>query len=65
MALPSGRRLVPGPGNAGHAVQWPVRLPEGTYYWSVQALDASDGASPFAPEQVFRDEVGANGAPTR
>ncbi|NBC17144.1 MAG: hypothetical protein GVY18_07495, partial [Bacteroidetes bacterium] len=53
MALPSGRRLVPGRGNAGHNLSWAVRgLPEGTYYWSVQALDGSQQASAFAEEQL-------------
>lgn len=28
-------------------------LPEGRYYWSVQAIDASAGASPFALEHSF------------
>jgi hypothetical protein len=51
MSLPGGRRLVPQPGNAGYGTRWTLRgLPEGTYYWSVQAVDASFVGSPFADE---------------
>jgi hypothetical protein len=55
-ALPDGRKLVPGPGNLG----WRTNLilgslnPGRTYYWSVQAVDASFAGGPFAPEQSFR-----------
>lgn len=30
-----------------------LRLKPGTYYWSVQAIDAAFAGSPFAPEQAF------------
>ena len=54
-ALPDGRKLVPGHGNLG----WRTNLilgglkPGRTYYWSVQAVDASFAGGPFAPEQSF------------
>jgi len=57
---PTGARLLAGPGNAG----WPQqRLLRGlvsgrTYYWSVQAVDASFVAGPFAPEQSFTFDAG-------
>ncbi|MBL9127258.1 MAG: VCBS repeat-containing protein, partial [Verrucomicrobiales bacterium] len=50
----TGRRRVSGTGNVG-----PLRLrqlgdlPDGTYYWSVQAVDAAYAASAFAAEQSF------------
>ncbi len=54
MALPNGRRLIPGAGNVGHRLEWELRgLPEGTYYWSVQTIDGSGRTSPFAEEQIF------------
>jgi len=30
-----------------------LRLPRGTYYWSVQAVDGGYRGSAFAPEQTF------------
>ncbi|MDX1545785.1 MAG: VCBS repeat-containing protein [Rhodothermales bacterium] len=54
MALPSGRRLLTARGNADHNLGWSLRgLPSGTYFWSVQALDAAYAGSPFAPEGTF------------
>lgn len=50
----SGRRFIPERGNVDHNTRWTIRnLPEGTYYWSVQAIDAGYLASPFAEEQTF------------
>ena len=55
MAVPeTGHRLLPGLGNAGHNTWWTLRrLPPGTYYWSVQAIDTSFKGSLFAPEASF------------
>jgi hypothetical protein len=53
-ALADGTRLVPQMGNAGPNLSAFYDLPAGfTYYWSVQAVDTSFGASPFAAEQQF------------
>ncbi|MFC2091050.1 FG-GAP-like repeat-containing protein, partial [Bacteroidota bacterium] len=34
-------------GNAEHSLKWRLRLPEGNYYWTVQAVDASFAGSNF------------------
>jgi hypothetical protein len=49
----TGKRRLTGFGNIGHAPRYRLSLPEGTYYWSVQAVDAGFAASLFAPESVF------------
>ena len=50
----TGYRRVPKSGNMGHANQWKIAsLPEGKYYWSVQAVDPAFGGSAFAPEDSF------------
>ena len=42
------------PGNAGTGTSWTLHdLTNGTYYWSVQAIDAVFAASPFATERSF------------
>jgi hypothetical protein len=54
MALTGGLRLVPALGNTQTRTNARYQLPPGqTYYWSVQALDTSFAASPFAAEQQF------------
>lgn len=55
-ALPDGRKLVPGPGNLGWRTSLMLKelKPGRTYYWNVQAVDASFAGGPFAPEQSFR-----------
>ena len=55
MADPSsGLRRVPAMGNAQLNGCWMFRyLPPGTYYWSVQAIDAAFAGSAYAPEQSF------------
>ncbi len=59
MSLSDGTRLVPQAGNVGPNQAWTLRnLPAGTYYWSVQALDASFAASSFAAEGTFVIEEG-------
>jgi fibronectin type 3 domain-containing protein len=50
----SGYRRVPQLGNANHNARWKIdRLPKGTYYYSVQALDHTFAGSAFAPEKSF------------
>lgn len=51
--LENGRRMLPQSGNASNNNSWYVFLPDGTYYWSVQTIDQSFTASPFATEQSF------------
>lgn len=52
--LITGQRLVVGQGNAGHMLYkriYPVT--DGTYYWSVQALDNNFQGSAFSSEQIL------------
>jgi hypothetical protein len=49
----SGYRLVSQAGNMSNDTSWQVNLPDGNYYWSVQALDHSFAGSQFAEEQQF------------
>ncbi|MGC9361905.1 MAG: FG-GAP-like repeat-containing protein [Candidatus Syntrophosphaera sp.] len=55
MADPAtGWRKIAAQGNAGQRLERQISgLPDGDYYWSVQALDNSYAGSPFAGEQVF------------
>jgi len=54
LALGSGRRLVPQTGNVGERTSFTlVGLAPGTYYWSVQAVDAGFVGSPFAVVKSF------------
>ena len=54
MAASDGRRLVAAPGNVPSGTSAVLRgLPPGTYYWSVQAVDAALAFSPFATESSF------------
>jgi hypothetical protein len=55
MADPStGKRFVPSNGNAQQSRRYLLTgLAPGTYHWSVQAIDHSFAASPFAGEKTF------------
>lgn len=45
---------IPGRGNVSHNIGWQLKdLPAGTYYWSVQAIDAAYACSDFASEGAF------------
>ena len=46
----TSRRLISANGNADQATSINLRLPNGSYYWTVQAIDASFAASDFAAE---------------
>jgi|GEM_PF-1003372 len=48
-----GDRKTPTGGNTENNTQWDIQLPNGTYYWSVQAVDASFAGSNFAPEATL------------
>jgi hypothetical protein len=53
-SLPSGKRQIYKMGNAWNSLSFNLScLKEGTYYWKVQALDASYQGSSFSPEQSF------------
>jgi hypothetical protein len=49
----NGLRITAEGGNAGHNLKWKLALPDGTYYWSVQAIDASLSGSLFSQTQKF------------
>jgi predicted nucleotidyltransferase len=52
--LGSGIRKVVSIGNVGQNNSWTIKdLPEGIYYWSVQAIDHSYAGSLFAPTGTF------------
>ena len=53
-SAPNGLRRVARLGNVQANLRWSLtNLSEGTYYWSVQAVDNSYAGSAFAPEQSF------------
>ncbi|MBI1925526.1 PD40 domain-containing protein [Candidatus Poribacteria bacterium] len=50
----TGYRKVPQLGNTNHRNSWTIKnLPDGTYYWSVQAIDSAFAGSAFAAERSF------------
>ncbi|HAP59092.1 MAG TPA: hypothetical protein DCR93_06140, partial [Cytophagales bacterium] len=52
--LANGYRRISGPGNVGWDTAFHLRdIPEGLYYWSVQAIDGGGMASAFATEGTF------------
>ena len=52
--LNDGFRKVSSLGNTNHDTSWTIKnLAEGTYYWSVQAIDNSFAGSNFASEQII------------
>lgn len=53
LSLPNGYRMVAEEGNTGRKRVWDIELKPGTYYWSVQAVDASYAGSVFAEEKSF------------
>jgi hypothetical protein len=54
LSLPDGTRLVPQDGNVGEHTSFGVTgLADGTYYWSVQAVDSGFAGSSFATEGTF------------
>jgi gliding motility-associated-like protein len=57
--LNTGVRKLPRRGNAGARTQMPLlNLPDGTYFWSVQAVDDNFTASVYAPWQSFTVQKG-------
>ncbi len=52
--LSDGYRRVTRLGNVNHDTSWTIKnLPDGTYYWSIQAIDHSFSSSFFADEDSF------------
>jgi hypothetical protein len=51
--LATGLRRVARIGNVCTSTRWRANLPPGTYYWSVQAIDAAFAGSAFAAESSF------------
>jgi len=52
--LETGKRYAVNKGNAGMGTTWRINdLPNGTYYWRVQAIDQAFAASPFSEMGVF------------
>jgi hypothetical protein len=49
-ASESGIRTIPSKGNAEYNLKWKLALAPGTYYWAVQAVDASFIGSQFSEE---------------
>ena len=49
----TGFRRLPALGNVDQQLSWTLKLPVGTYYWSVQTIDHAFAGSPFAPEEVL------------
>jgi len=50
----TGFRKIPVLGNVNLNTRWSIKdLPIGTYYWSVQAIDAAFAGSEFSPEESF------------
>lgn len=66
MAHPAtGRRYLPERGNAGLGTTFLLKnLSPGTYYWSVQAIDASYSGSGFADESTFTINQAGKGTST-
>ncbi len=59
-SLVGGDLLVPAKGNVDGNTSWIVKdLEPGTYYWSVQAVDAAFAGSEFATESTFTVKEGA------
>ena len=56
-ALPNGYRLSAGRGNVEQRLEWQLNLPDGEYFWSVQAIDASFSGSLFSDEVIFETEI--------
>jgi len=49
----TGKRRLVGKGNCGVGGEWTMRLPVGTYWWSVQAIDGAFRGSPFSEERIL------------
>ena len=62
-ALPNGYRLAAGKGNVEHNLEWILNVPGldvGSYYWSVQAIDASYAGSSFSETSVYSTNTASN-----
>ncbi|MBK8552309.1 MAG: T9SS type A sorting domain-containing protein [Ignavibacteria bacterium] len=60
--LNTGYRKISALGNTDEDTSWTIsNLPEGKYYWSVQAIDNSFAGSNFSPEQTFNITITSEG----
>ena len=58
MSTSSGQRCLPALGNAQQRLSWTIKgIPSGSYYWSVQAIDATWAGSAWAAEESFATEL--------
>ncbi|MFQ6615865.1 MAG: FG-GAP-like repeat-containing protein [Fidelibacterota bacterium] len=54
----AGQRRLPDLGNVNHNTSWSINgLTDGTYFWSVQAIDNGFMGSPFSTEASFTADV--------
>jgi hypothetical protein len=61
-SVKSGYHYLVGNGNVGHIYSWTIKdLPQGSYYWSVQAIDHGYLSSEFAPEETFENYFAESG----
>ncbi|KPA13717.1 hypothetical protein MHK_006076, partial [Candidatus Magnetomorum sp. HK-1] len=63
MPLSNGYRLLPARGGIQTLTATIKDLSDGTYYWSVQAIDTAFEGSEFAPENSFEINNAVNDAP--
>ncbi len=49
----NGKRLLPQAGNMGNSTDWLLNLPDGNYFWRVQAVDHAFAASAFSMNYMF------------
>ena len=56
----NGLRKTATKGNVEHNLSWKLILPVETYYWSVQAIDASFLGSEFSKSAIIQDDNGDN-----
>ena len=49
----NGQRKTAEKGNVEHNLKWKVSLPDGVFYWSVQAIDAAYNGSKFSTPRQF------------
>jgi hypothetical protein len=58
MSAPDGYRRIVHPGNASRQSWLDLTLPRGSYYWSIQAVDAGFAGSAFTEEGYFFNQSG-------
>lgn len=56
MSMDKGSRIVEGHGNVGFGTSFTLNVPEGTYYWQVQSIDAAYYESDFSEIHIINTE---------